>query len=604
MSHKTRSVKLGRPPMAFTAREDGTMIVTSPESVGPYPVRITERLEHWAAVAPERVFFAQRDAEDGWRRVTYAEALSQVRAIGQALLDRGLSVERPVVVLSGNDIEHAMLTLACLHVGVPVAPVSVPYSTVSQDFARLHHIMAKITPGLVFAAEAGPFARAIAAAVPGDAEVVLGRGAVDGRGHTAFADLLATVPTDAVADAAARIQPDDVAKFLFTSGSTGLPKTVINTHRMLCSNQQMIVESLAFMADTPPVIVDWLPWNHTFGGNHNIGLVLYNGGSFYIDDGAPTAAGIARTVRNLREIAPTVYFNVPKGYEELVAYLKREPALREIFFSRLELLFYAGAGLAQHVWDDLNDLAVQTTGEAVVMLTGLGSTETAPFAMVCRPEVTGSGIVGLPVPGVTLKLVPDADKLEARVRGPNVTPGYWRDPQQTAAAFDAEGFYKFGDALKFVDPGDPDKGFLFDGRISEDFKLATGTWVNVGPLRARTVAALAPYARDAVVAGHDRDYVAVFVIPDPPACAGLDQAALRAAIRPKLAALAASGTGSSTRVVRAMVLDAPLSIDTGEITDKGSLNQRAVLRTRAALVEALYANPPPDEVIAPEGVVA
>ena len=596
-THATRQVKLGRPPMDFVHRKDGAMLVTSPQPLGPYPTRLTERLEHWATTAPDRIFLAQRDEHDAWRSVTYARALPMVRAIGQALLDRGLSAERPVVILSGNDIEHALLAVACLHVGVPVAPVSVPYSTVSKDFARLRHIVEHTTPGLVFAADAGPFAPAIAGVVPDDVEIVLTRGTLAERSSTSFAALLATSATSAVDAAAARIKPDDLAKLLFTSGSTGVPKAVINTHRMLCSNQQMILEAMSFMADTPPVIVDWLPWNHTFGGNHNLGLILYNGGSFYIDDGAPTSAGIARTVRNLREIAPTVYFNVPKGYEELVAYLKREPDLCRVFFSRLELMFYAGAGLAQHVWDDLNALAVATCGEKVVMLTGLGSTETAPFALVCRSDVTGSGIVGLPVPGVSLKLIPNGDKLEALVRGPNVTPGYWRDPVQSAAAFDEEGYYRFGDALAFVDPATPDKGFMFDGRISEDFKLATGTWVNVGPLCARAVAAMAPYARAVVVAGHDRDFIAILVVPDPAACRDLDAAALHKALQPLLTKLATNGTGSSTRVQRAMILDAPLSIDAGEITDKGSLNQRAVLKSRAQMIADLYAEPPSSSVI-------
>jgi feruloyl-CoA synthase len=597
MSKPTRAVKLGRPEMRFTHQTDGTILVESPEPLGPYPARLTERLLHWAETAPNRVFMAQRDADDVWQSITYGETLTKIRAIGQFLLDRALSPERPVVILSGNDLEHALLGLACLHVGIPYAPLSVPYSTVSTDFERLRHIVDLLQPGLVFAADAALFGRAIAAVVSEDTDIVLTRGAIPGRRHTPFADLLAIQATEAVDAAFARVGPDTIAKFLFTSGSTGLPKGVINTQLMLCSNQQMLLEALPFMADTPPVILDWLPWNHTFGGNHNFGLVLYNGGSMYLDDGAPTAAGMARSVRNLREIAPTVFFNVPKGYEELVAYLRREPALRERFFSRLELMFYASAGLAQHVWDELDELGIATTGERVVMLTGLGATETAPFALVCRPEVTGSGIVGLPVPGMSLKLVPEGDRLEARVRGPNITPGYWRNKAQTEAAFDDEGFYKFGDALKFVDPDDPDKGFRFDGRISENFKLATGTWVHVGALRARAVAAFAPYARDVVVAGHDQDDVAVLVVPDPPACEGLRGAALLARLRPLLNAFAATGTGSASRVVRAALLEAPLSIDRGEITDKGSLNQRAVLKSQAALVADLYVDPPPAHVL-------
>ena len=595
---KKRNVRLGRHTPRFAYRPDGSIIVDSPDALGSYPRALTERLEHWALVAPDRVFLAERDAARLWRRVTYAEAFAQVRAIGQALLDRGLSATRPVMILSGNDIQHALLGLACLHVGIPYAPISVPYSTVATDFARLRHIFAKLTPGLVFAATAAPFARAIEAVVPRSVEIVLGGGDLPDRAHTRFDDLCASRATPAVDQAHARITPDTIAKFLFTSGSTGLPKGVINTQRMLCSNQQMILESMRFMDDTPPVIVDWLPWNHTFGGNHNVGLVVYNGGSLYIDDGAPTAAGIVRTVENLREIAPTVYFNVPKGYEELVAYLRREPDFARHFFSRLELMFYAGASLAQHVWDELNDIAFAVQGERVTMITGLGSTETAPFALVCRADVTGSGIVGLPVPGVDMKLVPNQGKLEARVKGPNITPGYWREPGLSEAAFDAEGYYQLGDALAFVDVASPDKGFRFDGRVSEDFKLATGTWVSVGPMRARVIAALAPYVRDVVVAGADRDFIAIIIVLDPAACGGLDEAAIRTALAPRLAELAGHPGGSSQRVMRAVLLDAPLSLDAGEVTDKGSLNQRAVLATRQHLVDALYAEPPGRDVIA------
>ncbi len=595
---KTRHVRLGRHTPRFAYRPDGSIIVDSPDRLGTYPRALTERLEHWALVAPDRVFLAERDAERNWRKVTYREAFATVRAIGQALLDRGLSVERPVMILSGNDINHALLGLAAMHVGIPYAPISVPYSTMATDFARLRHIFAKLTPGLVFSSASGPFARAIEAVVPRSVEIVLTSGDLPDRAHTNFDDFTAARATPAVDQAHAKITADTIAKFLFTSGSTGLPKGVINTQRMLCSNQQMILESLRFMEDTPPVIVDWLPWNHTFGGNHNVGLIVYNGGSFYIDDGAPTAAGIVKSVENLRDIAPTVYFNVPKGYEELVAHLRRDADFTRHFFSRLELMFYAGASLAQHVWDELNDLALATQGERVAMITGLGSTETAPFALACRSDVTGSGIVGLPVPGVDMKLVPNQGKLEARVKGPNITPGYWRESGLTASVFDDEGYYQLGDALAFVDVAFPDKGFRFDGRVSEDFKLATGTWVSVGPLRARVIAALAPYVRDVVVAGADRDYVAVIIVLDPPACVGLDEATIREALRPMLAELATHAAGSSQRVMRAVLLDAPLSLDAGEITDKGSLNQRAVLSARKALVETLYAATPGSDVVA------
>ncbi len=566
--------------------------------LAPFPDRITARLEHWARIAPDRVFLARRGAHGGWESVTYAQALAAARALGAALVARGLSPDRPVAILSGNGIEHALLALACLHVGVPYTPVSVAYSLVSTDFGKLRHILDVLTPGLVFAEDGERYAPAIAAAVPAEVALVVAAKPPPDRPATLLADLRATDPAGSDA-AAARVGPDTVAKILFTSGSTGLPKGVVNTQRMICANQQQILQAFPFMAATPPVIVDWLPWNHTFGGNHNFGLVLYNGGSLYIDDGKPVPGGMDESIRNLREIAPTVYFNVPKGYEELVRHLRDEPDLRRIFFSRVQLLFYSGAGLAQHVWDALEALALQTVGERITMLTGLGSTETAPFSVVCRPDCAGSGVVGLPAAGVELKLVPVEDKMEARVRGPNIMPGYWRAPAATRDAFDEEGFYKFGDALRFVDPARPDLGFAFDGRITEDFKLSTGTWVSVGPLRARLVQRGAPWVRDAVIAGINQDYVAVLIVPDA-ACAALPAAELHATLRRLLRDLAAESTGSSNRVVRALVLHDRLDIDAGEVTDKGSLNQRAVLRHRADKVAALYADPKSPDVISIE----
>jgi len=610
VSAPLRPVRLGSPDVTFEYRSDGTIHVRPTGTLPPYPRRLTDRLAHWATHTPDRLFIARRENGGDWRRVTYAEAFDSVRRIGQALLDRGLSPERPVAILSGNGIEHALLGLGAMHVGIPYAPISPAYSLVSKDYGKLVAIMGLLRPGLVFAEDGADFAQAIVATVAEGNEIVVADGLPPGRPATPFAALLATAPTGAVGAAAEAVGPDTVGKILFTSGSTGTPKGVINTQRMLTSNQEMLRCSLAFMADEPPVIVDWLPWNHTFGGNHNVGLVIYNGGTLYIDDGKPTPAGIGETVRNLREIAPTIYFNVPKGFEELVAFLRAEPALRETFFSRVKLMFYAGAGLAQHVWDALDELASATIGQRVVMLTGLGATETGPFAIVCRPDVTGSGFVGLPVTGNDLKLVPVSGKMEARLRGPNITPGFWRQPDLTRTVFDEDGYYRTGDALVFIDPARPVLGFRFDGRISEDFKLATGTWVSVGPLRAHLIAALAPWVRDAVIAGHDRDYVSVLLIPDLVACeqlarddgaaTGLANPRLRAKLREALTALATAATGSSMRVLRALLLEEPPSIDVGEITDKGSINQRAVLAHRADLVAALYAEPPPDSVICAE----
>ncbi len=609
---RTRDVALRTWQVRCERQQDGGWLVRPVDQLGDYPRRLTERLEHWARVTPERAFLAERAASGAWQIYTYAETLAAVRALGQAILDRDLSVERPIAILSGNSIAHALLGLAAMHVGVPYAPISPAYSLVATDYARLRHIMGVLTPGLIFADDGAAFAAAIAATAPEGCEIVA---AHPRPGMTAFADLLARTASGAVAAAAAKVGPDTIAKFLFTSGSTALPKGVINTQRMLCSNQQMLVETYPVLVAEPPVIVDWLPWNHTFGGNHNVGLVLNNGGTLYIDDGRPMPGAIEATVRNLREIAPTVYFNVPKGYEELVPYLRRERALRETFFSRLRMMFYAGAGLAQPVWDSLDALAVQTCGERIVMLTGLGSTETAPFALACSKDYAASGMVGLPVPGVELRLAPVQGKLEGRVRGPNITPGYWRDEARTRAAFDELGFYKFGDALAFVDETAPFKGFRFEGRISEDFKLSTGTWVSVGPLRAALITALTPLVRDVVVAGENRDYVAILALPDVAACRALvadrDASApdseiladhrVRARIADALAEQAGRATGSSNRVRRALLLTTPPSLDRGEITDKGSLNQRAMLDHRAADVAALYADPPSADVIIVEG---
>ena len=454
---------------------------------------------------------AERDASGGWRKVTYAQLLNSTRSIASALLARGLSAEKPIVILSGNSVDHALVAFGALYAGIPFCPVSPAYSLVSRDYGKLGFLMKLLTPGLVFADDATKFADALVANVSSGTEIATSRGALPGRDVTLLSDLLATPEhprLDAVHDA---IGPDTIAKFLLTSGSTGNPKAVINTQRMICANQVMLRETLAFLMDEPPVIVDWLPWNHTFGGNHNIGLTLYNGGSMYLDEGKPMPGGIEETVRNLREISPTVYFNVPKGYESLLPYLREDAALRAKFFGRLHAMFFSGAALSPFVWNSLDELAVQETGFRVPMLTGLGATETSPFFMSVRPDTSRSGHVGLPVLGNDAKLLPNNGKLEVRAKGPNVTPGYWRQPELTAAAFDEEGFYKFGDALKPADPDDFDAGFDFDGRIAEDFKLASGTWVSVGPLRARFVAACAPLVRDVVIAGINRDELSALV---------------------------------------------------------------------------------------------
>ena len=606
-----RPVRLGAPDAIVERKADGSIHIRTAAPLGAYHGKLSEPLEKWAREAPERVFLAQRGAEDAWRKLTYAQVLDTVKRIGAALLRRGLTPERPIVIISGNGIEHALLALAATYVGIPFAPISPAYSLMSSDFGKLQAIVRLLTPGLVFAADGNAFGRAIAATVPADVELVVAANPPPGRQATLFADLIGAEDASGVAAAERQVTPDTIVKFLFTSGSTGSPKAVINTHRMLCSNQAMLAAGFQFVTEEPPVVLDWLPWSHTFGGNHNFNLVLTQGGSLYIDDGNPTPPGVPKTARNLREIAPTIYFNVPKGYEALVAHFRADETLRKNFFSRLKVLFYAGAGLNQTTWDDLTQLSVETTGERVIFLTSLGSTETAPAALACTWEFDRPGNIGLPCSGVELKLVPNEGKLEARLRGPLITPGYWRQEHHTRDAFDEEGYYKIGDALKFADPDDPAKGLLFDGRIAEDYKLSTGTWVSVGPLRARFVDHFAPYVRDVVFAGPDRDHIGALVFPDIEACralAGLGPDAAPAAIladdkvRAKfaelMAALAAQNQGSSTRVVRLIPMAEPPSMDKGEMTDKGSINQRSVLANRAALVEQLYAEPVPAAVIA------
>ncbi len=605
-----RAIALGPSDAIVSRREDGSILIRSPHALGRYPDRLTERLAHWSQAAPERTFIAQRTAGGQWRSLTYSETFARARAVAQGLLDRGLSARRPLAILSGNDIEHALLALAAMHVGVPYAPVSPAYSLVSSDHAKLRFVLGLVEPGLVFAAHGQQYATAIAAAVPADCELVVSEVPPPGRTATLFENLSGVRATAAVDAAHAAVRPDSVAKILFTSGSTGRPKGVINTQRMLCSNQEMLAAVLPCLREAP-VIVDWLPWNHTFGGNHNFGLVLYNGGTLYIDDGRPLPGQFEETVRNLREIAPTVYFNVPRGFEELASRLKRETKLRERFFSRVGMLFYAGAGLPQPVWDAFDELAVATCGERILWITGLGATETAPLATCANWETARAGMIGLPAVGQEMKLAPVGNKLEARFRGPNVSPGYWREPELTRDAFDEEGYYRIGDAVRFVDPDDPRKGLLFDGRLAEDFKLSTGTWASVGPLRARFIASGAPCVQDVVVAGHDRDFIAVLVFPRLDECRSLcPQLALDAPVRDVLAhpavrarfqdlldRLAKQATGGATRIERALLLDVPPSIDASEVTDKGSINQRAVLDHRAALVEELYAQPPSPRVI-------
>ncbi|HVJ11085.1 MAG TPA: feruloyl-CoA synthase [Burkholderiales bacterium] len=550
-------------------RADGTLVLRSPQKLGAYARCVTEWLVQWSDRAPQRTFLAERKG-DGWRKISYRETYGAVRRIGQALLDRGLGAQRPVAILSDNSVDHALLALGAMHVGVPVAPISPAYSLMSQDFAKLKAIFELVKPGLVYAAETKKFGLALQAV---------------GAQATSVEELLESNPGSTLEREFSKVGPETIAKILFTSGSTGAPKGVINTHRMLCANQQMLAQAWPLVEEKPPVVVDWLPWNHTFGGNHNFNMVLRNGGTLYVDGGKPAPGLIETTARNLREIAPTLYFNVPRGYDLLLPYLEKDEALRRNFFRDLDVLFYAAAALPQNLWDRLKKLK-----PGVAMLSAWGSTETAPLATSVHFPMERAGVIGLPVAGCELKLVPAADKLEVRVRGPNVTPGYYKRPDLTKAAFDDEGFYRIGDAVKLADPADPNKGVVFDGRVAEDFKLSSGTWVHVGALRVKLIAAADPLIQDAVITGHDRDQVGALVFLNP-MTKDMSYPAVRSRLESVLSRLAQSA-GSSTYPARILVMTEPPSIDANEITDKGYMNQRAVLERRAALVQKLYSDSP------------
>ena len=588
--------------------DGGTQYLKADQPLGDYAARMTDRLLHWAQVAPERTFMARRikhaDGSSGdWRHISYAEALASARSIGQALLDRGLNAERPVAILSENDLEHALMALGCMYVGIPFCPVSPAYSTVSQDYDKLRHVLDTLTPGLVFASDAGRYGKAIAATVGPDVEVAINSVAAHAhleRAVTTFDQLVATKATAAVDAAMQATGPDTIVKFLFTSGSTKLPKAVINTQRMWCANQQQMRQSMPVLAQQPLVLIDWLPWNHTFGGNHNVGMTIYNGGTLYIDDGKPTPALMAETLRNLREIAPTVYFNVPTGFEAIAHAMKTDDALRKNLLSRVQMFFYAGAALAQPVWDSLHQTQEAEVGERIVMGTGLGMTESGPFGIfVTSPDVR-AGDLGVPTPGLELKLVPVDGKIEVRYRGPNITPGYWRAPEATQESLDDEGFFCTGDAVAWIDKNNVHKGLKFDGRIAEDFKLGTGTFVSVGPLRAKIIAAGAPYVQDAVLTGINLKEVGALIFttaacrtlsglgPEASLKEVLESAPVQARFQKLLDDLASTATGSASRIARAHLMSDPPSIDKGEVTDKGSINQRAVLKHRDALVQALH----------------
>lgn len=587
--------------MTWERRDDGSWIIWQEGELSGVPDRLSDKIHHWAERVPDRTWMAERGPDGEWRRTSYAQMLGSIRNIGQALLDLNLSVERPLVILSANSVAHGLMALSAQYVGIPSAAIAAAYSLVSKGYEKLLSVRDQITPGAVFVEDAAPFKDAIEA-VFADLPLL---GRYGDNLTISWDDLTATPATKTVDEANAATGPDTVAKFLFTSGTTGSPKAVIQTQRMMCANMEQVTDCYAFLRDEPPIILDWAPWNHVAAGNLVFNVAIYNGGTFYIDNGRPTKDLIGETIRNLRDVGTNFYFNVPFGYEMLVEAMEADAELAKAFFGPMKLTYYAGAAMARHTWDALEQLAVQATGERVQLATGLGTTETAPFAIFNTDPDAPAGCLGVPAKDITMKLVPTDGKWEVRMKGPNITPGYWRNDTLTQEAFDEEGFYCLGDALRFVDEEDPSKGFMFDGRVAENFKLSTGTWVSVGALRAKLSDALQGLARDAVIVGEAEDSLGALLVPFRPAIeklvpdgATMDDATLFAhpvlhsKIAELLAAYNSTATGSSLRVPRAMVLRDPLDMDKGEVTDKGSVNQRAVRNHRADLVAQLYTGGP------------
>jgi feruloyl-CoA synthase len=603
-----RPISYAHPRIVCERGRDGALLYRSTEPLASHDPSLACLFRAAVERNPAGLFLAERDADGAWSKLTYAAAQPLVDALAGSLIERGLSVERPVMILSANGIDHALLTLAGHTAGVPVAPISVAYSLQSQDHAKLKHIAGLLTPGLVYVADTAPFAKALAALDLANVELVASRNNANIDGVTTFDRMAHSRPGPALDQAAAAIGPDTVAKFLFTSGSTGLPKGVINTHGMLAANQQQLAQIWPFLDEAPLVLLDWLPWNHTFGANHNFNLVLRHAGTLFIDGGRPVPGLIDETGRNLGEVSPTIYFNVPAGYAALLPFLERDEALARSFFGKLRLIFYAGAALPQDLWERLEVVSQRATGERVPMTSSWGTTETSPLSTAAHFIIERAGAIGVPVPGVELKLVPSGGKLEVRVRGPNVTSGYWKRPDLTRAAFDDDGFYKPGDAVRFADPAEPAKGLVFDSRLAEDFKLATGTWVAVGVLRVAALAAASPALQDAIIAGENRESIGVLAWLNAAGCrkllgceAPIPELARHPAVREHvIRAIAQWNTdhhGSSQRIARVLLLPDSPSIDANEITDKGYINQRLALERRKADVERLFAPAPDADVL-------
>ncbi|MFN3350556.1 feruloyl-CoA synthase [Pseudorhodoplanes sp.] len=601
-----RPIHFAEPHVLREDRADGSIMLRAAQPLAAHETSLATLFRNAVERHPERLLMAERDTTGAWAGVTYAQARRKADAVAQALIDRGLNAERPVMVLSGNAVQHGLLTLACYTAGIPIAPISVAYSLQSQDHAKLKYINELLTPGLVYVSDTAPFAKALTHIT---APILAGKNGANLPNVTLFSDLEQTASGPAVEQAVAAIRPETIAKFLFTSGSTSLPKGVINTHGMLTANQQQSVQCWPFIEEAPMVLIDWLPWNHTFGSNYNFNLILQQAGTLYIDGGKPLPALIGQTVENLREIAPTVYFNVPAGYGALLPFLEKDDALARHFFSRVRLLFYAGASLPQDMWDRLEALAIRITGTRIPMTSAWGTTETSPLATSAHVLLERAGNVGVPVPGVDVKLVPVGSKLEIRVRGPNITPGYWRRPDLTQAMFDEEGYYLPGDAVRFADPDDPNQGLIFDGRTAEDFKLTNGTWVTVGALRVGALAAASPVLQDAIVCGEGRDRIGLVAWLNAAGCKEITgdngdlpfyatHPKVHTHLRNAFARWNKVNTGATMRVTRVLLLPDLPSIDRNEITDKGYINQRVALECRKLEGERLFdGNQYPDVVV-------
>ncbi|SFW99815.1 feruloyl-CoA synthase [Marinospirillum alkaliphilum] len=602
-----RNVRIGYPGLRVTQQQ--AFHLEPAEALQPLQSRLLDSLVSWAELRPHQTFVAMRQQGGDWQHITYAEMLQQVRCLATGLRQLDLGPDKPLAILSGNDLHHLTLAYAAMYAGIPYCPVSPAYSLLATDYEKLAAILEQLTPGALFVTDTAPFAAAISAVAKPGTPLISVSGSVEGFPAVAFADLQQQQP-DATTEAVFRATgPDTLAKILYTSGSTSQPKGVMTTNRMLCANQQMLLQTFPCFAERPPVLVDWLPWNHVFGGSHNIGIVLYNGGTLYMDEGRPTPQLFAETLRNLREISPTAYLTVPRGWEELVTALEQDADLRNTFFKRMQLFFFAAAGLSDAVRRRLDAVSLAHCGERIRMMAGLGMTETAPSCTFTTGDVDLPGYIGLPAPGCQIRLVPVGDKLEARYRGPHVTPGYWRAEQQTRAVFDEQGYFCSGDAIRFVDPERPELGLMFDGRISEDFKLSTGVFVSVGPLRTRIILAGSPVIQDVVITAPDQDEIGLLVFPRVEALRELPGAKADASLAELISSPAArtwlqdllqevnlEARGSSSRVAWACLLADSPSINKGEVTDKGSINQRAVLQHRAAKITALYAGEDRDRV--------